>query len=190
MIDYRNIAPRIETSVELLLRNKMWISNKAEIEDFGLELQTRIRDSSRVQKTVKFGKIPSFRILGVATDVNNHGIGVGLGRSRNKVDARVKSFNNAKKNLKFLLLGCGSLACDKNCTKEHSLTKRTTGKCGSTIALLMPAELGSGIVASPRVAEIIRQMGIKDLRVKIRGSRNTMNCVKAVYEALLSYTRE
>jgi ribosomal protein S5 len=190
MTDYRGVPPRVSCTIEQLLQNKLWISNKSEIEDFGLELETKIRDSSRVQKTVKFGKIPSFRILGVATDVNNHGIGVGLGRSRNKVDARVKSFNAAKKALSFIKLGCGSLACLKDCAICHSLTKRATGKCGSTTALLMPAELGSGVTASPRIAEIIKQIGIKDLRVKLRGSPNPMNCVKAVYKALVSYTKK
>jgi ribosomal protein S5 len=184
-----NVSPKGENTVEQLFNNQLWLSGKDAVDSFGLVLDSKIKTSARVQKTVKFGKIPGYRIISTVTDILNHGIGVGMGKSTNRLGAKTKSFNAGKKDLQFLQLGCGSLECTRGCTQKHSLTRHAIGRCGSTIAHLIPAELGRGIVASPRIAEILKQIGIQDLRCKLRGSSNPMNCVGAVRAALSDYIK-
>jgi len=188
--DNYDTKPKGLATVEQLLNNELWLSGKDEVDNFGLVLDSKIKTSARVQKTVKFGKIPSYRIISTVTDCVYHGIGVGMGKSTNRLSAKTKSFNAGKKDLQFLQLGCGSLDCIPGCLKKHSLTRHVTGRCGSTIATLIPAELGRGIVASPRITEILKQIGIEDLHCRLKGSSNPMNCVGAVRAALTDYIQK
>jgi len=175
-----------DVNKEKLLQNKIWIEDAKYLDSLNISSSMVASNSARVQKTVKFGKVPSFRVISIVVNNENNGIGLGLGKHTKRIIAKEKSINEAKKKIIFIKLGCGSLRCNKDCEEKHSILNTISGRCGSTIITLLPAEKGAGIVSNPEIKNIFEKLGVKDLRVKLRGSNNKLNCFKAIYEALIN----
>jgi small subunit ribosomal protein S5 len=182
-----SVEPRGKVRSKDILSNKVWIEDTDALNELECNFKSNVGDHARVQKTVKYGKVKSFRILGVVTDSVNHGCGIGLGKGTNKVQAKLKSFKKGQKNIQFLDLGCGSLSCEKNCKEKHSFKKSIVGVCGSTRIRLMPAPKGTGIVGQPALRTILESIGITDLRVSLKGSDNRLNCITALDDAFKRY---
>ncbi|MFH1682385.1 MAG: 30S ribosomal protein S5 [Candidatus Woesearchaeota archaeon] len=111
-------------------------------------------------------------------------VGIGLGKSKETVPARDKSFRNAKINLIKIRRGCGSWEC--NCGEPHSIPFAVEGKCGSSQITLMPAPKGKGLCVEKECAKILAMAGIKDVWSKSKGQTGTkVNFIKAINQALV-----
>ncbi len=128
---------------------------------------------ARNAKVVKGGKIFSFAAVTVVGD--GHGrIGIGRGKAREVPVAIQKSLENARKNMRQVVL--------KNDTLYHAIN----GKHGSTRVFMKPASEGTGIIAGGAMRAVCEVLGIKNVLAKIGGSANPVNVVRATLNALQS----
>ena len=138
-------------------------------------LQEKLVAVSRNAKVVKGGKIFSFAAVTVVGD--GHGrIGIGRGKSREVPEAIKKSLENARKNMRPVVL--------KGDTLHHQLI----GKHGATRVLMKPASEGTGIIAGGAMRAVFEVLGVKNVLAKIGGSTNPVNVVRATLKALASVT--
>lgn len=128
---------------------------------------------SRNAKVVKGGKIFSFAAVTVVGD--GHGrIGIGRGKAREVPVAIQKSLENARKNMRHVVL--------KGDTIHHSII----GKHGATRVFMKPASEGTGIIAGGAMRAVFEVLGVKNVLAKIGGSTNSVNVVRATLSALAS----
>lgn len=130
---------------------------------------------ARNAKVVKGGKIFSFAAVTVVGD--GHGrIGIGRGKAREVPVAIQKSLENARKNMRHVVL--------KNDTLHHAVE----GRHGATHVIMKPASDGTGIIAGGAMRAVCEVIGIKNVLAKIGGSTNPVNVVRATINALASVT--
>lgn len=126
---------------------------------------------SRNAKVVKGGKIFSFAAVTVVGD--GHGrIGIGRGKAREVPVAIQKSLENARKNMRHVVL------------KGDTLHHQVTAKHGATRVFMKPASDGTGIIAGGAMRAVFEVLGIKNVLAKIGGSSNPVNVVRATLKAL------
>ena len=136
----------------------------------------------QTQKKTKEGNKPKFAILIAIGDKNGH-IGIGYGKSKETVPARLKALGKAKLNLIKIRRGCGSWAC--SCKESHSIPFKITGKEGSSEITLIPAPKGTSIKTEEEVKKLLNLAGIKDVYSKTKGQTKTkLNLIKATINAL------
>jgi small subunit ribosomal protein S5 len=135
------------------------------------EILVRINRSAAV---VKGGRRFSFSALTVAG--NRDGVvGIGYGKARQVPGAIEKANKDARKHLVRVPI-----------TNEASIPHEVTGEvCGATIRLV-PAHVGTGIIAGASVRAVCEMAGIKNILTKSYGSTNPVNLVKATLSALAS----
>ena len=74
---------------------------------------------------------------------------------------------------------------------ENTIPHETIGKFGATSVLMMPAEVGHGVIAGGAARAVLEVAGVKNIVTKIHGSTNRINVVKATMNGLLGLkTRE
>jgi len=129
---------------------------------------------ARNAKVVKGGKIFSFSAVTVVGC--NGKIGIGRGKAREVPVAIKKSLDNARKNMRQMVI--------KNDTLHHQVT----GKHGATRVFMKPASEGTGIIAGGAMRAVFEVLGIKNVLAKIGGSTNPVNVVRATLKALSSIT--
>ena len=145
-------------------------------------LKYEILDVVLVQKMTDAGRISRFRVVVAAGNENGY-VGVGVGKAKQLRTAIEKALIDAKLNIIPVRRGCGSWEC--NCKEPHSVPFRVKGKSGSVEIVLIPAPLGTGLVAGDVAKTILRLAGIRDVWTFTRGeTRTTINFAKAVYNAL------
>lgn len=135
-------------------------------------LPMRIIHVNRTCKVTKGGGNFRFAAL-VVVGNKKGGAGFGSGKGNEVPIAIEKAYAKAVKNLYHFDL-----------YRAHTIFRRSDASYCKTKALLMPAPLGTGIVANETIACICELAGIKDLRAKIVGSHHPHNTVKAVFKAL------
>ena len=128
---------------------------------------------ARNAKVVKGGKIFSFAAVTVVGDGKGR-IGIGRGKAREVPVAIQKSLENARKNMRPVVL--------KNDTLYHAIT----GKHGATRVFMKPASDGTGIIAGGAMRAVFEVLGVKNVLAKIGGSANPVNVVRATLKALAS----
>src|SRR5579863_1344903 len=128
---------------------------------------------SRNAKVVKGGKIFSFAAVTVVGDGKGR-IGIGRGKAREVPVAIQKSLENARKNMRHVVL--------KNDTIHHEMI----GKHGATRVFMKPAAEGTGIIAGGAMRAVFEVLGVKNVLAKIGGSANPVNVVRATLHALSS----
>jgi small subunit ribosomal protein S5 len=130
---------------------------------------------NRNAKVVKGGKIFSFAAVTVVGDGNGR-VGIGRGKAREVPVAIQKSLENARKNMRHVVL------------KGDTLHHQVTGKHGATWVLMKPASDGTGIIAGGAMRAVFEVLGVKNVLAKIGGSTNPVNVVRATIRALSSIT--
>lgn len=130
---------------------------------------------ARNAKVVKGGKIFSFSAVTVVGDGNGR-IGIGRGKSREVPAAIQKSLENARKNMRHVVL--------KGDTIHHQIS----GKHGATRVFMKPASEGTGIIAGGAMRAVFEVLGVKNVLAKIGGSTNPVNVVRATLKALAGIT--
>lgn len=126
---------------------------------------------ARNAKVVKGGKIFTFAAVTVVGDGNGR-IGIGRGKAREVPVAIQKSLENARKNMRHVVLKGGTL--------HHQIE----GKHGSTRVFMKPASDGTGIIAGGAMRAVCEVLGLKNVLAKIGGSANPVNVVRATLAAL------
>lgn len=130
---------------------------------------------ARNAKVVKGGKIFSFSAVTVVGDGNGR-IGIGRGKAREVPVAIQKSLENARKNMRHVVLKGGTL--------HHAIT----AKHGATRIFMKPASEGTGIIAGGAMRAVFEVLGVKNVLAKIGGSTNPVNVVRATLSALSNVT--
>jgi len=126
---------------------------------------------NRTSSTVKGGKVFSFTAVSVAGDGKGR-IGMGSGKSKEVPAAIKKASENARKNLRHVVL------------KGDTLHHPVTAKYGATTVFMKPASEGTGIIAGGAMRAVFEVLGIKNVLAKIGGSSNPVNVVRATLKAL------
>lgn len=136
----------------------------------------------QTQKKSAEGNIPSFSCMCVVGDKNGH-LGLGYGKAKETVPAKQKAIRKAKLGIFQVKRGCGSFDC--TCNKPHSIPMKVEGKVGSVRIVLIPAPLGTGLVADEECKKVFRLAGITDIYTKSYGqTRTKINMIKACVDAL------
>jgi small subunit ribosomal protein S5 len=131
----------------------------------------KLVEVARNAKVVKGGKIFSFAAVTVVGDGNGR-IGIGRGKAREVPVAIQKSLENARKNMRPVVLKGGTI--------HHQIS----GKHGATRVFMKPASDGTGIIAGGAMRAVFEVLGVKNVLAKIGGSANPVNVVRATLKAL------
>ncbi|MCB9883107.1 MAG: 30S ribosomal protein S5 [Planctomycetes bacterium] len=133
---------------------------------------------NRCAAVVKGGRRFSFSALVVLG--NRSGVvGIGYGKARDVPGAVEKAVKDAKKHLIRVP------------RRGNTIPHEVDGRFGASVARLIPAAPGTGIIAGATVRAVMEMAGIRDVLTKAYGSTNPINLVKAAFYGLASIrTRE
>lgn len=126
---------------------------------------------NRCAKVVKGGRRFSFSALVVSGDQKGR-IGVGQGKAKEVSESIRKGTEQAQKHLEHIQLN--------NSTIPHSVT----GVADGARVLLIPARLGTGVIAGGSVRPVLEAVGVKDILSKSQGSNNKLAVVNATLDGL------
>ncbi|MEM1644281.1 MAG: 30S ribosomal protein S5 [Ignisphaera sp.] len=145
-------------------------------------LKQEVLDVSLVQKMTDAGRISRFRVVVVVGNEDGY-VGLGIGKARQLRAAIEKGVMDAKLNIMPIRRGCGSWSC--SCNQPHSVPYRVSGTAGSITVKLIPAPLGTGLVAGAIAQKVLALAGIRDVWTWTKGeTRTTINFAKAIFDAL------
>ena len=139
----------------------------------GLDLKDRLVSVNRVTKVTKGGRAFGFSAVVVVGDENGV-VGHGLGKSKDVSEAIAKAVEDAKKSLVRIPLNGSTIPHEQK------------GKFGGARVFLIPASLGTGVIAGGSVRSVLESVGIHNVLSKSQGSSNPHNVVKATFDALLN----
>jgi len=146
------------------------------------DLKTEIIVVKRVTRTTENGRKGSFFVVAAVGD-GKEIVGIGTGKSVERLEAMKKAIKDAKKNVIYVPKSCGSWECA--CGEPHSVPYKIEGKCGSVRVVLVPAPKGTGLVVGDTAKKILSLAGVKDAWSKTFGQTSTrVNFAKATYYAL------
>jgi small subunit ribosomal protein S5 len=148
----------------------------AKINPDTLNLEERVINTNKCQKTTKGGRTMSWSALVVVGDGNGH-VGVGLGKARAIPDAIRKGVEAAKKAIILVPIVGGTL--------PHELFVTD----GAAEVMLKPASAGTGLVAGSSMRTILELAGVHDVLGKSLGSSNKTNIAWATIAALKKLKR-
>lgn len=147
--------------------------NRGAKEEAAQEYIEKVVSLNRVSKTVKGGRIYKFAALVVVGDGKGK-VGYGLGKASEVSEAILKGISDAKKNMVQITLS--------GTTIPHEVT----GIYGAGSVLMMPASVGTGVIAGGAVRSVMEAAGITNIRTKCLRSNNPQNVVKATFAGLMA----
>ena len=169
-------------SMEEILSKGLRIQEAGIVKKLLPDLKTEVIDVGIIQKMTPNGQSTRFKAL-VAAGNENGWLGIGMGKSKQMRIAIEKANNSAYLNVSPVKLGCGSWEC--RCDQKHSVPFTVKGKGGSVTVEIIPAPRGLGLVAGPKIRNLLKLAGLKDAWTTAKGSTPTMNSTsKAVLECL------
>jgi len=133
-----------------------------------------------VQKQTQAGQRTRFKAFVVIGDSNGH-VGLGVKCAKEVATAIRGAIILAKLSIIPIRRGYwGNIMGE-----PHTVPAKVTGKCGSSMARLIPAPRGTGIVAAPTPKKLLQLAGISDCYTTARGSTRTLgNFVRATFAAI------
>lgn len=134
--------------------------------------QEKIIQIKRVTKVSKGGKKMSFRALIIIGDKNQK-VGLGIGCADDVDFAIEKAIKDGKKNLITVPI-----------TLSTSIPHSIQVHYGACKILLLPATIGTGVIAGSSIRTILELAGIKNIFAKQLGAKNILNNAKATILAL------
>jgi len=126
----------------------------------------------RCSKVVKGGRRFSFAALVVVGDRNGR-VGVGYGKANEVPSAVEKGRKRATRAMRKISL------------EGSTLPHEVTGRYGSSRVRLLPASVGTGIIAGASVRAVLELAGVHDCLTKVYGSTSPKNLVKATLDGLV-----
>lgn len=127
---------------------------------------------NRTTKVVKGGRRFGFAAIVVAGD-GKGGVGYGLGKAKEVMEARSKASQSAKKNMIQVSL-----------KESRTIYHDIKGHAGSGRVILRTAKKGTGIIAGGPMRAIFETLGLEDIVAKSLGSSNPHNMIAATFDAL------
>ena len=137
------------------------------------EFDQKVVEVKRVTRVTGGGKRMRFRALVVIGDHKGK-VGMGLKKGMDVAESVNKAVAEAKKNMVVLPL--------VNETIPHQIKI----KYKSSQLLMLPAKVGTGVIAGGAVRSVMDLAGVKNVISKMIGSSNKVNNVKAVFKAFAS----
>lgn len=125
----------------------------------------------RVAKVVKGGRVFGFSALTIVGDGNGR-VGFGQGKTREVPVAIQKAMDEARKNMKKVVLNGDTL--------HHPLTARH----GAAKVFMQPASEGTGVIAGGAMRAVFDAVGVHNVLAKSIGSTNPLNVVRATINGL------
>lgn len=135
-----------------------------------LDVKTLVRH--RVVNQTRLGKIASQYVLVIVG--NRKGLlGIGEGSATEEDDARKQATTRAVKNMKPIPM-----------YENRTIYGDVYGKVSATEVSLYARPPGFGLRVQHNIFQMARAAGLQDLAARVPRSRNSMNTVKATYQAL------
>jgi len=131
----------------------------------------RVIHIGRVAKVVKGGRRFSFSAIVVVGDKNGK-IGIGLGKAGEVPEAIRKAGEQAKKHMFSVPV------------VRDTIPHEVFGAYGAGKVVLLPASVGTGVIAGGTIRAVMECAGVKNVLTKCIGSNNPHNVLKAAVDGL------
>lgn len=126
----------------------------------------------RVTKVVKGGRTMRFSAVIVSGNKDTNEVGFGMGKAV-EVPSAIEKATAASRRAMFKVSLAGT-----------TIPYAVVGVYGRGRVILMPAEVGTGVIAGGAVRAVLEAAGIKDIRTKSIGTNNAVNSAKATIAGL------
>lgn len=136
-------------------------------------LQQETLQIKRVSKATTGGRSFGFGALVLVKDKRNNAITFVYSKAREAGGAIRKASKKATKKMKVYFS-----------KTPRTINRDIIVKFKSTKILLKPAKAGNGISAGSVINRLFKFLGIKDVSAKIIGSRNKINVINGIFQAL------
>ena len=149
------------------------------------DLEAETIEIKSTQRSTDSGRRAKFRIVVVVGNRKGY-VGVGVGKNEEIRPAIAEAVNDAKKNIIYVPMGCGSWEC--RCSDKHSIPLKVSGKSSTTSVVLKPAPKGVRLAANHIIKIILKMAGIQDVWSYSRGNSNVYATAMATMHALKHLT--
>jgi small subunit ribosomal protein S5 len=140
------------------------------------EFDEEVLDVARVTRVVKGGRRLRFRVTVVVGDKKGR-VGVGTGKSAEVSVSIRKAVSDAKKNLIHVPIVDGTI--------PHDIFL----KFKSAKILMLPAPIGTGVIAGGAFRKVFTLAGVSDVFAKSHGTTCPLVCAQAAILALKSFRK-
>src|SRR5690606_16531838 len=131
-------------------------TSRTNVKPAGLASTDRMASVTRVTKVTNGGRAFGFSAVVVGGN-GAGGVGHGLGKSKDVSEAIAKAVEDAKKNLVRIPL------------QGTTIPHEQKGKFGGARVFLMPASVGTGVIAGGNVRAVLESVGVQNVLSKSQG---------------------